>query len=339
MVLAGEPQNTNAVSAGEIAEIVAPAGVKLRPELGKMSLERLTDPDETKNADLAIMQSDVLDEARRDGGPALLRQLNFIARLYNQEIHVVAHASVAKFSDLDGKAVAVGSPDTPAGHTAEALFERAKLKPRFVVASQTEALEKLRRGEVQAAVFLGGKPIPALRDMKIAGLHLVSIPYKGAMQDYYYPASISASDYPGLVPAGADVDSVAIGTVLVALDARPGTQRYQNLTRFTDAFFDGFSKLRASGHHPKWREVNLAADVPGWRRFLPAQRWLDKAPALSDQRVTDAVRTTDTKSAAAGRPEDFKRFVQSRPGLDTMSGQDQEKLFKEFLRWNKEHGK
>lgn len=334
VVLAGEAQTTNARSIAEVASVVEKSGVRLRVQLGKISLEQLTAPDETKSADLAIMQMDALDEARKNGGPALLRQLNFVARLYNQELHVVAHGSIGAIEDLNGRKVALGDADSPGGRTGRILLDRLNVKAEIIVATQQAALDQLRRGEVQAAIFVGGKPVPALRDLKIAGLHFLAIPYKGAIQDLYFPARITAADYPELVRPGAEVDTVAIGTVLVALDARPGTKRYQNLTRFTEAFFDAFPALREPPHHAKWREVNLAADVPGWRRFLPAQRWLDKAPAIPDQRVTDAVRRTNPEQS-----DEFKTFVQSRPDVAKMSGHDQEKLFKEFLRWNKETGR
>ena len=336
VVMAGEANTTAARSIAEVASVIARSGVRVRAELGKISLERLTDPDETKSADLAIMQTDALDEARKSGGPALLRQLNFVARLYNQELHLVAHGSIGSTADLNGRKVALGSPDSPGGRTGRLLLERMGVKAEIVVATQQEAIEQLRRGEVQAAIFVGGKPVPALRDLKIAGLHFLSIPYKGAMQDFYFPAQITRADYPDLVTSNANVDTVAIGTVLVALDARPGTKRYQNLTRFTDAFFDSFPALREAPHHAKWREVNLAADVPGWRRFLPAQRWLDRAPAISDQRMTDQRAPDAVRAATTDRMNDFKSFIQSRPDLGKMPAAEQEKLFKEFQRWNKD---
>lgn len=335
VVLAGEAQTTNARSAAEIAAVVQTAGVSLRPELGRISIDQLTNTDGSRDADLAILPSDALEEARKAAGPTLARKLSFVARLYNQEIHVLARGPASTIADLTGKRVAMGPPDSPGGRTAALLFERLGLKPQIVNLDQKTALERLQRGDVDAAVFVGGKPVPALADLSVAGLHLVSIPYQGALQNDYYPARIAAADYPRLTVNGRDVDTIAIGTVLVALDARPGSKRYKNLTRFTDAFFDGFGTLRDPAHHPKWREVNLAADVPGWRRFMPAQKWLDQAPALRAKRVSE----TPKKVEPERRAEDFKSFVESRPELGKLSGPDQDKLFSDFLRWNKEQGK
>ena len=39
-----------------------------------------------------------------------------------------------------------------------------------------------------------------------------------------------------------------------------------------DYLFDRFSKLQTEpGYHPKWKEINLAAVVPGWKRFPAMQ--------------------------------------------------------------------
>jgi TRAP-type uncharacterized transport system substrate-binding protein len=186
---------------------------------------------------------------------------------------------VKTFAQLDGRTIATSALDTPEGRTAAKLFERAGIHPRLLEMDPPTALARLGRGEIDAAIFVGGKPAPALADLSIAGLQLISIPYKGALQDFYYPAQITKADYPNLVVSDKGVDTVAISTVLMALEAKPGSPRYKKLTQFTQTFFQRFGALRDAAHHPKWREVNLAADVPGWRRFQPAQKWLDNAPA------------------------------------------------------------
>ncbi|MDB5641377.1 MAG: hypothetical protein JWN07_694 [Hyphomicrobiales bacterium] len=271
-ILAGLPQTTVARSAQELAELMRAAGLDAQVTTGAISLAQLN---EAEGGDLAILQSDALDDARNADGA---RKLTFIARLFNQEIHIVARQGVKSFADLDGRTIASSAPDTPEGRTASKLFERAKLRPRLLEMDPATALARLGRGEIDAAIFIGGKPVPALAGLP-AGLHLVSIPYKGALQDSYYPAQITKADYPDLVTDDKGVDTVAIGTVLVALDAKPNSPRSKKLTQFTQIFFERFGALREGAHHPKWREVNLAADVPGWRRFQPAQKWLDNAPA------------------------------------------------------------
>ena len=46
------------------------------------------------------------------------------------------------------------------------------------------------------------------------------------------------------------------------------------------AFAERFARFLQPPRHPKWRDVNLAAQVPGWTRFPPAQALLaGTAPA------------------------------------------------------------
>ena len=40
--------------------------------------------------------------------------------------------------------------------------------------------------------------------------------------------------------------------------------------------FEKWDLLQVDPFHPKWREINLAADVPGWIRSPVAQRLLAK---------------------------------------------------------------
>jgi hypothetical protein len=36
--------------------------------------------------------------------------------------------------------------------------------------------------------------------------------------------------------------------------------------------FERLPRLQTgAGYHPKWKEINLAANVPGWQRFRPVQ--------------------------------------------------------------------
>jgi TRAP-type uncharacterized transport system substrate-binding protein len=275
-ILGGPPQTTVARGAQELAALMKAANLDAEMKAGPVSIAQLS---ETDGADLAIVQSDTLEEARRDANAGLQRKLTFIARLFNQEIHIVARPGVKIFAELDGRTIATSALDTPEGRTASKLFERAGIRPRLLEMEPAIALARLGRGEIDAAIFVGGKPAPALADLSIAGLKLISIPYKGALQEFYYPAQITKADYPNLVAGEKGVDTVAISTVLMALEAKPGSPRYKKLTQFTQIFFERFGALRDGAHHPKWREVNLAADVPGWRRFQPAQKWLDHAPA------------------------------------------------------------
>ena len=74
------------------------------------------------------------------------------------------------------------------------------------------------------------------------------------------------------------------------------------------------------GYHEKWKDVNLAASVPGWTRFKPLQDRLDKAAVVS-ARTDPAQLRAKAARAAPGDPA------------------EQERLFRQFLEWNRKQSK
>jgi len=81
--------------------------------------------------------------------------------------------------------------------------------------------------------------------------------------------------------------------------------------------------LTEPGHQPKWSEVNLYADFPGWVRFSPADQWLQRnAPAPSEP-------PQDLKAA-------FSQFIEDRQkaaGAAALTDQQREDLYQQFQRW------
>ena len=119
--------------------------------------------------------------------------------------------------------------------------------------------------------------------------------------------------------SGSRVDTVAVGTVLIAYNWAKDSDQYKKIRRFVAAFFPQIAKLQAPPLHPKWREVNLAATLPGWTRFAGAETWLAQHKGDSEQAVTER--------------DKFDQFVRTRGG-DTGTADDHEKLFQEFLQWS-----
>jgi len=191
--------------------------------------------------------------------------------------------------------------------------------------SQDVALEKLRRGEIAAIAFVAGKPSPFFTRMSgEQGMKLLAIPFTPAVAPAYAPSRLTAVDYPALVPPDRPVDTIAVGTVLAAADLQFSSERSRNVANFVDAFFTGFQSLLAPGHHPKWHEVNLAADLPGWRRYPAAEQWLQRNMQAVARPNPEAMRLM------------FARFVDERlnaTGAAAMAPQEKEALFQQFQRW------
>ena len=250
---------------------------------GQRSLNELLGP---SGADLAVTSTVALGRA----APDAKARIAVVAKLFAEEVHVVAREGAGRLADLDGKPVAVGPPGSAAEIAARDLFAAVGAKPVLVAATGTEALARLRSGEVSAVVTLSGRPAAELSGIgPIEGLRLLPVPFAPPLQAEYYPASLPASAYPGLIAEGERIDTIAVGAVLVA--PAEGGDRQRRAAALTESFFGALPELSRSGH-PKWREVNLGALLPDWPRFEPTRRWLatHASPSVSSLSLEEAAR-------------------------------------------------
>lgn len=299
---------------------------RVLPVVGKGALQNVIDLRLLHGIDIAIIQADVLDYAKREKlYPGLDSSISYITKLYNEEFHLLARADIKSVADLANQTVNVDLRTGGTAVTASRLFGLLKIPVTMTNDNEEVALEKLRQGKIAALAFVAGKPAPLFRNMTDhGGLHFLAIPLKPEITAVYVPTRLTATDYPGLVPADHAVDTVAVGTVLAAANLAPRSERYRNVANFVDTFFTQFQTLLEPGHHPKWSEVNLAADLPGWRRFPAADEWLKHNAA-----TPVAMSPQDLKAV-------FSRFIDERQqaaGSKTMSQQQIDDLFNQFEHW------
>src|SRR6267142_2700151 len=313
--------------AEDLANIIDDGATRrVLPVVGKGSLQNLGDLKLLRGIDLAILQTDVLDYARQANYfPGIETWVSYIAKLYNEEFHLLARRDVKGVADLANQSVNVDLRGAGTAITASRLFDLLKIAFTPTYDDQEVALGKLRKGEIAALAFVAGKPAPLFCNIAAEeGLHFLAVPLNPAVTAAYVPTRLSAQDYPGLVPGDHPVDTVAIGTVLAAANLQYGSERYRNVVNFVDAFFTGFQSVLEPGHHPKWHEVNIMAELPGWRRVPPAEQWLQRnAP------VAAAPNLQDLKGI-------FSRFIDERQqatGGPPMTQQEKDQLFGQFEAW------
>lgn len=308
----------NAINDGATRRVV--------PVVGKGSLANLTDLKLLRGIDIAILQTDTLDYAREQQlFPGIEASITYIAKLYNEEFHLLARREINSIGDLANQKVSVDLRDSGTAITAGRLFDLLKLPVTLTNDPPEVALEKLRSGEIMALAFVAGKPAPFFCDIKgDDGLHLLAVPFGPVMATGYVPARLTAADYPNLVPQSRSVDTISVGAVLVAANLQQAPERYRNVANFVEAFFTGFPSLLERGRHPKWREVNLGAELTGWRRYPPAEQWLQRNQQVSKAPDPQEVRTM------------FARFVDERRqsiGGAPMTEQQKLDLFQQYQHW------
>src|ERR1700692_322581 len=253
-------------------------GNKLRvlPIVGRGSVQSVADILFLQGVDLGIVRSDTLDYLEKKGfAKDIKKQFTYVTKLYNEEMHVVASKSIRNLRDLDGKTVSVDLPNGGTFVTALTVFERLGMKPKVVYIEQRIAMEKLKAGEIDGGIGVGGKPYKSVSSFKDVRCHLVTVNYEKPLQGDYLPATLSAKDYPNLISEQEQVDTIAVPAVLAAYNWAPNTDRYRKLSLFVDAFFTKFPTFQNPPFHPKWKEVSLSAPLQGWQRFPPAKQWLD----------------------------------------------------------------
>jgi uncharacterized protein len=249
-------------------------GYELRvlPVIGKGSVRNIEDLLLLRGIDVAIVQSDVLDFYKRaELVPNIEDKLRYVAKLYNEEVHVLARSEFAAIDDLAGKRVNFGTEGSGTFMTASIIFDDLGIDVDVRSDPEPIALEKLRTGDLDALVFVGGKPVELIRAVdQGAPLRLLAIPPE-RIKAAYVPSQLTADAYPNLIEAGAPVPTVAVSAVLAAYNWPDGHPRREKLNRFIRSFTANFDSLLQPPYHPKWREIDLSEDVPGWRRITATE--------------------------------------------------------------------
>jgi TRAP transporter TAXI family solute receptor len=268
-VIAGGVDGTYIRIAADLAAVLD-SGETLRviAMIGKGSLQNIQDIVLLRGVDIGIVQSDALAFARRNRlVPGADNLIQYIAKLYDEEIHILARPGIASVQDLAGQTVNVDVRGSGTAMTASLVFDALGLRVNTANDVQDVALNKLRAGEIAAMVFVAGKPARLFAGIPPdSGLRFLPIRPTPALMETYLPATLLAADYPTLVPAEG-VETIAVGAVMAVYAWTPGSERHRKVARFVEALHSRFDEFLRPPRHPKWREVNLAAQVPGWVRF------------------------------------------------------------------------
>jgi len=296
--------------------------MRVLPVIARGKMQNLWDMLYLGGIDLAYLQTDTLEFLKSDPQYASIKdRVRYITVMFAEEICLVAGPEIKSLRDLAGKKVSINAKGTAAAVSIPVIFARLGIKADLQYADTNIALERMKSGEFAAHTFLLAKPARAVAELKGEGLHILSIPFSNELSDLYLPSKFTSADYPNLIPAGQEVETVAVGNILAVFNWPEGSDRYKKVARFTEAFFGRFPELQKPGFHPKWKDVNLAAQVPGWTRFKPAQEWLDRAAA--QQRAVDA----DLRNS-------FGSYMKRR-GITDLGAPSEGELFQQFLEWRR----
>ena len=323
-LVTGAPQSTEFAIAEELATTLAtgqetgPHGeiaLRVMPLVGNGGIRNILDVLTLAGADMAIAPVVLVDRLPEVRTRSDIRsKLVYIAPLFAEEFHLLARSDIASLSDLSGKRVNLGEAGSAGAVLGRELLNSLDVKVEEVNLGLDPALDEMRNGKISATLVVSGKPVKLLtRYTPTDGIHFLPIPTFPALQQDFLPSTFGHQDYPNIIGVGESINTVAIKSALFAYNWPTQSERFRLLELFVQTLFSRFSEFLGDAHHPKWREVNLGAPLPGWQRFRPAERWL---------------RRQSTGEAAAR--SDFDRFIEQKP---ISNPAEREELFREFLRW------
>ncbi len=299
--------------------------LRILPVMGRGSVQAVSDILLLRGVDAGIVRKDTLSYLdRKDFAKDIRNQFVYVAKMFNEEMHVLAPRTIASMRDLDGKTVVVDLPDSSTFVTAINVFDRLGIRPHLIYQEPRLAVDMLRKGEVDAIVAIEGKPLQWLNQINDRNLHLVPVEYAKPLQEEYLPSKLGSADYPGLVAEGGYVETIAAEAVLASYNWAPNSDRYRRLALLVDTMFDKVAQLQRPPFHPKWKEMAPRATVSGWTRFKAAQEWLDRNMPLP---AGAAAASGAAPSAPVAAP------------AAALAPQDRDPLYREFLEWRASRAK
>jgi TRAP-type uncharacterized transport system substrate-binding protein len=321
LFLMGGPLGQSDIAYASDISTVVDNGLDMRvlPVVGAAAAQNVKDVLYLRGVDVALTDTTTLNALRRsqEAGPNLDKQIAYISVLYPQELHILARPEIGSVEDLRGKRVNFDIAGSGSALHVPGIFQALGLEVQPFNMSQPDAIEKMRRSDLDATVCICAKPVNAFLAIKpVDRLKLIGVPYVTPLQGDLLPAPITAEDYPGLLAVGSDIETIAATAVLITFNWPKDSTRYERTAKFVDAFFFKFPDLLKPPRQPGWQVVNLAATIPGWQRFPAAQEWLEK----NNQLRSSAVQA------------EFEKFSAERrePG-EAPTAADNDRLFREFL--------
>lgn len=331
-LIAGAAAGSETLLAADMASLFPQGDIRILPILGDAGGGNLAHLEGLK-ADIAFVSTDALAEASAKD-ESLHERLELVTRLAPQEVHVLARAEIGKLADLAGRKVNFGPPGSASAITAAALFKALRIEVEASSLEITAAIEHMKDGALAAMVVVGGKPSPIIGAIPPnAGIHLLPVSFGVPLEAAYLPTRLGSNDYPNLIESGAEVPTVATGLVLLAVTSDDGSEAAARVARFVETVFPRFAELQAQGHHPKWREVNLAASLPGLKRNAAAASWLLGKQDSPKSTVASNANPRPKKGSVTANADASR--AAAGPSSLLNSKQQMESLFERFNEWRR----
>jgi TRAP transporter TAXI family solute receptor len=243
--------------------------------------------------DAALAQSDVVADAMAGRGAfknaGKQTHVRVLAGLFPEEVHLVAakSARVKSPADLRGKRVSIGARDSGTIVTARAVLAAFRVPQRRIRATDDPsdvAAEKVLKGQLDAMFFVGGAPVPLVRELLAQGkARLVPVDGDGRVRLLKQSHDLTtAAIPPALYPNTGKLETVGVRAVFIVNDAVPPNVVYA----VTKSLFHPANREALAGSHRSAQAIRLDAAAanlpaplhPGAERFFRESGKLPKPP-------------------------------------------------------------
>jgi TRAP transporter TAXI family solute receptor len=284
----------------DIARVAEEKGLTINVYDSGGSIDNIKRITSKEKIGLAIVQSDVLGFLNRSKNPAsveIANKLRLVAPFYNEEVHILARKNIASLADLSGKKVVVGSEGSGSMITAVNIFSTLGITPaKMYQIDPPRGIVAVLNNEVDAIVFVGGKPVKIFKNMeeleniqqgpnagKLDEIHFLAINDARLLKEYK-PATLTHNDYSFITD---DVPTIAVTALLISFDYTRKNKSYyhqqcHNMVKLAEALHDNLADLKLHGH-PKWKEVDLSADISNWKRDSCSKDILTESMPVNDR--------------------------------------------------------
>src|SRR5437763_2866754 len=158
-VVFGGMDDADFSEAVDLGAVIGSPDIKIMSVAGNGANETVTDLLFARGIDVGIVQTDVLEALKQKPPfPDVAKFLQYIAKLYDQEIHILARNDIRSLNDVRDKRVNFGTSEGGTYPSTNAIFRTLGFPVQSTMYPQPLALEKLRRGEIAAMVYTAGKP-------------------------------------------------------------------------------------------------------------------------------------------------------------------------------------
>lgn len=264
----------------DIAVAVSREHIDVDVKTSEGSIDNIKRINSSENAALGIVQSDVLGflaRAKNSDSLKIANSLRMVFPLYNEEVHVLARSNIKNFAGLQGKKIAIGEDGSGSMLTSINLLSMMSVVPGEVKKiPSAQGVVAVLKGELDAAVFVGGKPVRLFKNLEdltlpenqkyasmLEQVHFLPLDNPKMLEEYK-PAEITPADYHFVTQK---VPTISVQAMLVSYDFSKSNnkKRCALLEKFVKALRDDLPALRERGH-VKWKEVNLDADAGSWKK-------------------------------------------------------------------------